>query len=256
MNDRTDLEDERQFLLVSLRDLEREHEAGEIADDDYESLKDDYTARAAEVLRALDEPEEPAGTAPAPRRTPARTRRPAAAPPSTRHSGSRKAIAVTLILGFVVVAGASLLVLAGGREPGEPVTGSVPATNQERLALAHQLESQGRAVDALKLYDAVLTEDPDNVEALTYRGWLLKLAGLADQSQASLDRAIAIDPRYPDAHFFKGMLLYQDRRDPAAAVTEFETFLSLNPPAGTESAVRDVLERARRDAAAATTGPA
>ena len=41
------LEEERDFLLRSLDDLEREHDAGDVDDHDYETLKDDYTARAA-----------------------------------------------------------------------------------------------------------------------------------------------------------------------------------------------------------------
>ena len=42
-----DLEEQRRFLLQSLKDLDREREAGDIDDDDYRTLKDDYTARAA-----------------------------------------------------------------------------------------------------------------------------------------------------------------------------------------------------------------
>src|SRR5690606_27537834 len=48
------LEEERDFLLRSLDDLEREHEAGDVDDHDYEVLKDDYTARAARVIRAIE----------------------------------------------------------------------------------------------------------------------------------------------------------------------------------------------------------
>ena len=40
---------------ASLEDLDREHDAGDLEDDDYQTLKDDYTARAADVLRAIDE---------------------------------------------------------------------------------------------------------------------------------------------------------------------------------------------------------
>src|SRR3954463_14375831 len=50
-----ELQEERRFLLRSLVDLEREHDAGDVADDDYVVLKDGYTARAANVLRAIDE---------------------------------------------------------------------------------------------------------------------------------------------------------------------------------------------------------
>src|SRR5439155_21411383 len=49
-----DLEEQRRFLLQSLRDLDREREAGDLDDDDYRTLKDDYTGRTAEVLRTLD----------------------------------------------------------------------------------------------------------------------------------------------------------------------------------------------------------
>ena len=71
-----------------------------------------------------------------------------------------------------------------------------------------------------------------------------------DLALAALDRAIAIDPRFPDAHFFKGMVLYQDRKDPATAVTEFRLFLSNNPPQEMVPLVEDVLRRAMADAGA------
>ena len=47
------LEEERDFLLQSLDDLELEHESGGIDDDSYTELHDDYTARAAAVIRTL-----------------------------------------------------------------------------------------------------------------------------------------------------------------------------------------------------------
>ncbi len=282
---RAELEEQRRFLLDSLRDLEREHQAGEIDDGDYESLRDDYTARAADVLRALEDHDRAGGEDPpaspdpldppaGPRRRGAPTRpgpggRPAARPaarPSTRptagshtesrHSRARRITAIALIVGFVAVAGASVLVMAGGREPGTSATGSVPRTVEGKIALAHQLESQGEALEALKLYDDVLRTDPTNPEALTYRGWLFRLAGLVDEAQASLDRAVASDPAYPDARFFRGILLFRDRQDPAAAIPEFEAYLAANPPAETVDAVRGVLEEARRAVAApATTAP-
>jgi hypothetical protein len=47
------LEDERDFCLRSLRDLDAERDAGDIDEADYRSLKDAYTARAATALHAL-----------------------------------------------------------------------------------------------------------------------------------------------------------------------------------------------------------
>jgi len=48
------LEEQRAFLLTSLRDLEAEHDVGDVDENDYEQLKDDYTARAAAVIRSID----------------------------------------------------------------------------------------------------------------------------------------------------------------------------------------------------------
>src|ERR671910_13970 len=48
------LEEQRDFLLRSLADLEREHRAGDVDDHDYATLKDDYTARAARTIRAIE----------------------------------------------------------------------------------------------------------------------------------------------------------------------------------------------------------
>jgi hypothetical protein len=57
---RGELEDERSFLLSSLEDLDREYEAGDLSDQDHEMLRDGYIARAAEVIRALDDGPRPA----------------------------------------------------------------------------------------------------------------------------------------------------------------------------------------------------
>ena len=48
------LQDERDFLLRSLDDLEVERGAGAIDDETYATLHADYTARAAAVLRAME----------------------------------------------------------------------------------------------------------------------------------------------------------------------------------------------------------
>lgn len=233
------LQEERDFLLASLRDLEREREAGEIGDDDYRTLHEDYTARAAAVLRALKaEPASPGAT----------RRRPP--PPAPRR---RRSLVVTIGVALVVVAlaGGAVAMFSGSRQPGQSATGSVPTGTAGRLGQALQLEVEGKALEALKVYDGVLAEDPDNVEALAYRGWLLKRAGLVDEAQLSLDRAVKVNPRYADAHFFRGMLLYQDRKDPAGAVAEFRAFLGSNPPPEMVPEVERVLERAMADAAAA-----
>ncbi|MDQ4068986.1 MAG: hypothetical protein M3203_05880, partial [Actinomycetota bacterium] len=88
VSSREELEEERDFLLASLRDLEREREAGELSERDYQALHDDYTARAAQVLRALQRDRD---------RPARRDRRPQPVP-------TRRSLGVTLVV-VVAVAG-------------------------------------------------------------------------------------------------------------------------------------------------------
>ena len=234
VHDRDELEEERDFLLASLQDLERERQAGELSERDYQALHADYTARAAVVLRAL----EPGRSRPA---------RPSQPP---RPVKTRRPLVVTLgvVLLVAAVAGGAVAAFSGPRDPGAPMTGSLPDTPSGKMQRALQLESEGKAADALRIYDELIRADPRNIAALSYRGWLLKRAGLPDQALASLDQAIAVDPKFPDAHFFRGMVLYQDRKDPAGAVAEFRLFLANNPPPEMVPLVEDVLRRAMADA--------
>jgi tetratricopeptide (TPR) repeat protein len=235
VHDREELEEERDFLLESLQDLERERAAGELSERDYQALHADYTARAAVVLRALE------------RGARARPARGSKAPPPVK---TRRPLMITLgvVVLVAAVAGGAVATFSGQRRSGAPMTGSLPDTPSGRLQQALQLESDGKAADALKIYDELIKENPRDFAALAYRGWLLKRAGLPDRAMESLDAAIAIDPRFPDAHFFRGMVLYQDRKDPAAAVTEFRLFMSNNPPQEMVPLVEDVLRKAMADA--------
>jgi tetratricopeptide (TPR) repeat protein len=232
------LEEERDFLLGSLRDLEREHEAGDLADADYVALKEEYTARAAAVLHKIEQGARPVATRRTARPTPA-------APPPRRRSLVVTIGVVVLIAGL---AAGAVAAFSGQRQAGAPITGSSPDSPSGRLGQALQLETEGKAADALKIYDDLLKTDPKNVQALAYRGWLLKRAGFPDLAMASLDQAVQIDPRYPDAHFFRGMVLYQDRKDPGGAVPEFRAFLANDPPPEMVSLVEGQLKQAMADA--------
>ena len=105
-------------------------------------------------------------------------------------------------------------------------------------------------VEAVKTYDRVLKTNPRNPEALAYRGWILRLAAVSggafdrklwQQGLASIERAIAVDPSYPDAHFFRGLILYRDRHDATGAAAELQKFLGLNPPPDMVAPVRQLL---------------
>ena len=236
-----DLLEERDFLLRSLRDLEREHEAGDLSDADYAELRDQYTARAAAVLRAVEE----GGTQ-------------GDADRYARAAGPGRWMRwLAVLLVVALLAGYGVASFAGERGSGEAATGSIEGGPADELARASRLLGQGDALGAVKLYDAVLREDPSNVEALAYKGWVLHLAGLSDQALVSIDRALAVSPTYPDARFFRGFIRLRVKGDPAGAAEDFRAFLANDPPAERVPAVEGLLQEAltAAEASTATTAP-
>ncbi len=191
------LEEERDHLLRSLRDLDAEAAAGDLDAEDEAALRDDYTARAAAVLRAIEERE--AGLAAVH----------AARPPAGRR------IAVTVaVLVFAVVAGWLMASAAGRRSGGDALTGDNRQTCRD-LLLAASSQLGDQAAEAVRTYTTVLEQCPGNAEAYTYRGWLLyrtSLQAQGDDAQrlraralADLDDAVTADPGYSDAHLFRAI---------------------------------------------------
>jgi hypothetical protein len=262
--DRQALEEERDFLLRSLRDLDAEREAGDLDEEDYQTLRDDYTGRTARVLRALDAPAGTGSGGPVTGAAPPPDRKPA---PVGRWSPVRLAVVAGLVA--AVIAGAVVAVLAssGQRGANQAISGLTPPGADPRLDQARSRIAKKDVLGAIKLYDAVLAGDPQQPEALTYRGWLLRLTSLQDPNLAdlgnqglrSIEAAENADPNYPDAHVFRGIILLQDRHDPGGAITEFRTFLSLDPAdplvPTVEEALREALAEAGPNAPSATSPP-
>jgi tetratricopeptide (TPR) repeat protein len=243
-----ELLDERNFLLRSLTDLEAELAAGDIQDDDYRALVDRYTTRAAAVLREIDE--QPIGEQP----EPAPRRRRWLAP-----------AVIAVMAGFGIAAGLLLAHNSGTRLPGDNISGSTPTSMPISAAAklnaqAQQQIQQSDILGAIKTYDAALKLEPDNAEALAYKGWLLRLAGaqahdnqLIDGGLASIRRAEQVDPAYPDAHFFAGETLLRDKGDPVGAISEFQQFLADNPPQAMVAEVQLEMQSAQKALATSTT---
>jgi cytochrome c-type biogenesis protein CcmH/NrfG len=204
-----ELEEERDHLARSLRDLDAELAAGDLTPEDHATLRDDYVARTAEVLRALGEQRD------------LRRQRPPAGRPR------RWLVAAAVVL-FAVAAGALVARLAGTRTSTGGLTGDVRASTRQELAECLELASGalgGQAagggagagpsaglLEAVKCYSEVLQRSPGNAEALTYRGWLLVRTGsaqLQQQAAGDLDAAVAADPTYPDARAFRAIVFYR-----------------------------------------------
>ena len=252
-----ELRQEREFLLRSLSDLDAELAAGDIDHHDYIALKDGYTARAAAVLRALDgTPPVEAAALPA-AASPAAASPAAASPPSSRTVTRGRAprwrapLVATVVAAFAIGAGLLVAHRSGQRLPGQTVTGSISGSAAQQLSDALTDLNNGKYLDALKVYDQVIKDDPRNAEALAYRGWILRITGKAGNDPSLIDRGLqsirdaeAAEPTYPDAHFFAGEILLRDKGDAAGAVTEFRLVLSNDPPASIVPEVQGELNAA------------
>jgi tetratricopeptide (TPR) repeat protein len=241
-SDRTHLEGQRDQLLAAIDDLDRELAAGLLDEVDHGELRDDHIRRAAETIRRID------GTGPAEKASPAGP------------TGRRMPL-LALLAGFAVfavVAGVALARASGERGVNDQLTGGVDPSSRDRLAECQALGStEGDLVGSLECFDEVLVSDPDNPEALAYRGWYLILAvgslqqnteeTTSDEVQAQadealtqadeltesgldyLDRAIAADPTYPDPYAFRAIVAdRQGRADDACA--DVAALLALDPP--------------------------
>lgn len=253
------LEEERDFLLRSLDDLERERSEGNIDPDDYRRLHDDYTARAAAVLRSIRDGVDA---------------RPDVSPASTR----RRALTIGGLVAFALVAAVLLGGALGERLPGQTATGNqqlggeggpVDAAPTEmeapdlgarqaavdddpddvdaRLAYADALLADGQAAEALRQYDAAAELDPSNARARASSGFVVFQAGLAEDALERLDAAEAADPAYPDTYFLRGIVLLRGQGDREAAEVAFTRYLEVAPDGPYAADVEVILEQIRRD---------
>jgi len=229
----SELENERDFLLQSIEDLDEEHRSGDVSDDDYSRLKDDYTARAAEVLRRLQ----------------------------NQHAGAEDEASVArggtgvlrrgrnrwLLVGGItfVVAGIAVGLIAanlGSRLPGNTATGSVSLAPAEQVARELQqasvLEQGGNYSEALPLFEEVLAQQPNNVDALASVGWLEFEAGILGPDTKSLEegereeeKAVSTDPSQPVPHAYLGTMFFVEGQS-ADAVVQFGEFIAAKPSGG------------------------
>jgi tetratricopeptide (TPR) repeat protein len=241
------LEEERDFLLRSLRDLEREHDVGDVDGDDYETLKDDYTARAAAALRAIET-----------RRSALAARR----PPGDRR---RRNVIAALVVLFAVVLGVGVAQASGRRGGNDEITGDIRQSARDKTLAARQAMGDQQYREAIGLFDEVIAMSPSNVEAHTYKGWLLVLVSrqsdpgpdqelLRSRARESLNRAVELDARSPDARIFRASLL-SDTGEPAAGIADLDALQPSDIPPELQPRVTSLRTRLQEQQAAATSPP-
>ena len=262
--DRDAIEAERNFLLRSLDDLEAERAEGNVDDGTYQTLHDDYTARAAAAIRSLDTDTD--------------------VTPEPAPEGSRLTRWLTVggIVAFAVVAAFALTRAVGQRHPGQTITGNGqvgqasgatgadpgpalkaaaaarPGSYPARIAYARYLLQTADLTDAIHEFGAAARLDPSQPEPQTYAGWAGALlaapleAGpardsLLDASLARVNEVTRKFPNYPDAHALKGVILYRFQGDAKDAIPEFQKFLVLTDDSNPiRATVLNVLAQAQR----------
>ena len=246
------LEDERDLLLTSLRELEDERATGALADDEYRALRRDTERRAVAVLRAIDardggdegmaalrEAVSPNGHHPAPRRPRVQPR---------------------VVVVSLAVAAAVAVLLAGSvrnRDAAQPITGDAGATDTlaffqqrvqqhphdvaARLDLAERYQDAGMTGLATLQYTEALQLDPSNAEALTGMAASLFGQGQNKQALAEVNQALAVDPTYPEALYEQGVILLRGLHRSAAAERSFNAYLAAAPDGSHRAAVEGML---------------
>jgi len=238
-------EEERRFLLRSLADLEREHDAGDIDDGDYATLRDGYTVRAAAVLREIE-----TGRSQLPSK------------PSRRWG--RTVLIAAVVVAAAVGIGFVLAGAFGERQNGQEITGFTPGDDARVLMTnARQAMNQGDYTLANSLFAQVVQmerdQGRDNAEAIAYFGWTLALGSVGepdteaaaarlDAAQLALAQAIDMEPAYADPYCFQAIIEFQFRDDAAAALPFAEQCQANDPP----SEVADLIEAFIADIRAAT----
>ena len=257
------LEAERDFLLRSLDDLDREHVSGELTDQEYETLRNDYTRRVAAVVRFLDETE--------PRKF------------GIAISGRFwRWLAVILSVG--VLSGFAVAQFSGLRAPGETISGEIDRSPRSRLANAQRLfftedleaarlaveeilrdapalegalvlsaqlhERAGDPLPAIRQLDQVLKQRPRHVDALTLRGWILVRINdraLQEEGIRNLDSAVLQQPDSFDPYVFRGFVARELEGDLDLAIQMYESALDRDLPPEMRTQLKATVEEMRSD---------
>ncbi len=272
---REQLMERKRQILTALRELDFEHEAGHVGDDDHADLQARYETEAGEILTALDRlgVRQEREARPAPASAPTRAR-------GWRHPAALGTAALAL-LAFGIAIGSGLArnmtpetsapMPAPGSRPlasvEAPAPAPVPATGpgtapgvraprtvtpemlRGMLQAARTSLNEGRYSEAIAAYQAILKREPKNVDAITHMGVIVAIGGHPDSALQAFDRALGIDPNYGPAFLYRGQVLYA-KQDVAGAIKAWEKFLTLSPSPEERAQVEKVLAQAKAEAKA------
>ncbi len=233
------LEDQKTHLLASLEDLDAEYAAGDIDQSDYDTLRDDYTARTASVLRAIDSHRAQVA---AQRKTP---------------SLGRKAGWIAAVLVFGVLAGFGVKQASGTRGVNDAGSGDIRQNVRQLLFEAGAAGGQGDFQRSIELYSDVISEQPSNVEAYTYRGWTIyqqQDAGSVDLARSDLNTAVELDASASAPRVFRAVIGLNEGR-PSDAAADLIAFANNDPTNDEQTLLQQFRLRERTADALAADNP-
>lgn len=253
------LEDERDLLLTNLTDLESEHAAGSLADDEYRALRHETERRAVSVLRAIDA--RAGGT-----NEGLSMLRDAVSPNGHHPDGDRRRVSTrAAVLGGLAVAAVVALLLVAAiapRDSSQTITGDTgiggssvtslayfkqrvqqhPQDVAARLDLAQRYRDAGMTGQAALQYTEALRLDPSNAEARTGMAYVLFGTGHSREALSEVDQALAVDATYPEALYEKGLILLRGLQRPEAAAVALTAYMAAAPNGAHRVAVEAMLD--------------
>jgi tetratricopeptide (TPR) repeat protein len=257
------LEDERESLLRTLQDLERERVDGELSETAYRRLRSETERRAVIVLRALEARDGEGELSSGVRRL-----RPAPSGDEAQPGRHRRRVLAAALVGALVL-GLAIPLLAravSSRSSDQPITGVAqpragadtslalfeqrvaehPRDLAARLDLADLYLSSGNAAAAAAQYLVALQIDPRNAEAQAKLGFLLFQGGKAQEGLRAVNAALSVDPGYPEALYYKGVILLRGLDRPSEAAAALRSYLAAAPFGARRSEVQLLLQAAER----------
>jgi cytochrome c-type biogenesis protein CcmH/NrfG len=113
--------------------------------------------------------------------------------------------------------------------------------------VAHYYIAAGQFPDAVTYYEKAVAIKP-TAESLTQLAGAYYYSGSTDKSVDALNRALQVDPKYPNALYDLGMLKWKVQGDAKGAVECWQRLLKTNPDHPRRAEVEKMIARAKEHA--------
>jgi cytochrome c-type biogenesis protein CcmH/NrfG len=262
-----ELRSEKDALIRAIKDLEFDLASGKLSPTDYTSMRGQYEARAVGVLQELDAQEgalRKGAQASQPERSPVFNPLEA-----SRRLWARPVFAMSVLGALLLIVGGGGFLLGrvtqnqtpaemsrqGRQDGGTAMESALEARLQQNprdlealIGLGRVYLQAGQMPKAIEVYKRALEIDHSNVSALSGMAMILAQAGHSDQALILFDKVLAVNPQTPMALLFKGRILFEDKKDYAGAIANWEKFLSVMPQGEPAEVVRGWIDEAQREA--------